>query len=78
MKPDDYYFPLYDFHEFEGCRKRYIKADRDFEQQEGFPKIRFAEEIFTPGLPVLRHSEFNQYLYLNPNPTQATHPLHQK
>ncbi|KAF7931866.1 uncharacterized protein EAE98_004602 [Botrytis deweyae] len=62
MKPDDYYFPPYDFHEFEGCRKRYIKADRDFEQQESFPNVRFVQEIFTPGLLVFRNiSESQSY-----------------
>ncbi|KAF7900590.1 uncharacterized protein EAF01_007892 [Botrytis porri] len=66
MKPGDYYFTTNDFHEFESCRKRYTKADRDFEQQEGFPNLRFVEEIFTLGLP-RNESCINTFLSIQAN-----------
>ncbi|KAF7956857.1 hypothetical protein EAE96_004182 [Botrytis aclada] len=62
MKPYDYFFAANDFHDFEGCRKRYIKADREFEQHQGFPNVRFVQQSFTPCLPVLRYEKFNEYL----------------
>lgn len=58
----DGHYTTSDLAGLEELRELYLKADCEFEKDEGFPIVRFVEEQFTPGLPVLRYEKYNKSL----------------